>query len=349
MDYYLFGNSGLRVSPLCLGTMTFGKDWGWGSSEETSTEIFDTFVEAGGNFIDTANVYTDGSSEKILADLIAKDRDHIVLATKYSLSNTTHNPNKSGNHRKNLVQSVEQSLKRLNTDYIDLLWVHAWDFTTPVAEVMRALDDLVRAGKVMYIGISDTPAWVISRANTMAELRGWTSFIGNQLEYNLTERTPERELIPMSLSMNIGMVAWSPLAAGILTGKYLKEESSKGARMEGATSYRLNDKNNIIAQTVVDIANDLGCSPAQLALKWIWDRGVIPIIGARTSDQLKDNLASLALEIPTEAHARLDEVSAISLGFPHDFVLRPGAQKMIYGDMIQRIHGIQNPNLSNDY
>lgn len=346
MNYQLFGRSGLRVSPLCLGTMTFGEDWGWGSSEETSKQIFDTFVEAGGNFIDTADVYTEGSSERILADLIAADRDYIVLATKYTLSNTTHNPNKSGNHRKNLVQSVEQSLRRLKTDYIDLLWVHAYDHLTPIDEMMRALDDLVRQGKILYIGMSDAPAWVTARANTMAELRGWTPFIGSQLEYNLTERTPERDLLPMAKELGIGTVAWSPLSAGVLTGKYLKNRGEgSGGRMEGANTYRFNERYDRIAQTVVDVAGEMGVSPAQVALAWINAQGVIPIIGARKLDQLKDNIKSLEVTIPEAQMQKLNEVSAIELGFPHDFVLRPGAQKMIYGDMVHRIEGNKNPNL----
>lgn len=349
MHYHLFGNSGLRVSPLCLGTMTFGKDWGWGSTEAESKAIFDAFLEAGGNFLDTADVYTEGSSERILGDLIQAERDHIVLATKYTLSNTTKNPNKSGNHRKNLVQSVEASLKRLQTDYIDLLWVHAYDYLTPIEEMMRALDDLVRAGKVLYVGISDAPAWVISRANTIAEFRGWTPFIGNQLEYNLTERTPERDLLPMSQALNIGVVAWSPLAAGILTGKYLGNKGKgSGGRMEGTTSYRLNEKNDLIASKVVDLAKEMGTSPAQLSLAWLLHKGIIPIIGARKMDQLKDNLASLGLKLPVEVIQQLDEVSAIDLGFPHDFVLRPGAQKMIYGDMVKQIRGNGNPHLKLD-
>jgi aryl-alcohol dehydrogenase-like predicted oxidoreductase len=349
MQYELFGRSGLRVSPICLGTMTFGKDWGWGSTEAESKAIFDAFLEAGGNFIDTANVYTEGSSERILADLIRADRDHIVLGTKYTLSNTTHNPNKSGNHRKNLVQSVEHSLRRLDTDYIDLLWVHAYDFLTPIEEMMRALDDLVRQGKVLYVGISDAPAWVIARANTLAEWRDWTPFIGNQLEYNLTERTPERELLPMSDTLGLGVVAWSPLAAGILTGKYNRQDGEgSGGRMEGTTSYRLNERNYAIAEVVVEVAKELGASPAQVSLAWLRHRQVIPIIGARTLDQLKDNLGALDVTLPPPAIQRLEDISAIELGFPHDFVLRPGAQKMIYGDMVQQIKGNKNPNFRYD-
>ena len=344
MKYRLLGNSGLRVSPLCLGTMTFGEDWGWGSSQETSKAIFDAFLEAGGNFIDTANVYTEGSSETILSDLIQADRDHIVLATKYTLSNTTHNPNKSGNHRKNLIQSVEKSLKRLKTDYIDVLYVHAWDFTTPVEEVMRSLDDLVRQGKVFYIGISDTPAWIVSMANTWANDHALTPFIVNQIEYNLTERAPERDLLPMSKHLNLGVVAWSPLATGILTGKYLKDDIS-GTRNEAKTSYRFNERNEQIVREVVNIANELGISPARLALAWLLHKGVMPIIGARKLHQLEDNLGAVDVVLTADQMKRLDEVSTIELGFPHDFVLRPGAQKMIYGDMVNQIEGIKNDNL----
>lgn len=344
MNYKLLGNSGLRVSPLCLGTMTFGEDWGWGSSKETSKIIFDKFLEAGGNFIDTANVYTEGSSEKILADLIQADRDHIVLATKYTLSNTTHNPNKSGNHRKNLFQSVEHSLKRLKTDYIDILFLHAWDFTTPVEEVMRSLDDLVRQGKVFYVGISDAPAWVVAMANTWAKANALSPFIVNQIEYNLTERTPERDLLPMSKELDIGVVAWSPLATGILTGKYLNDDIG-GTRNEAKTSYRFNERNNQIVREVVKIAEELAVSPARLSLAWLLHKNVIPIIGARKLHQLEDNLGAVDVQLTQEQMNRLDEVSKIELGFPHDFVLRNGARKMIYGDLSHKIEGIKNENI----
>jgi aryl-alcohol dehydrogenase-like predicted oxidoreductase len=346
MNYQLFGRSGLRVAPLCLGTMTFGEDWGWGSNRETSKKIFDAYLEAGGNFIDTADVYTEGSSEKMLGEFIQAERDYIVLATKYTLSNTTKDPNRSGNHRKNMVQSVEASLKRLQTDYIDLLWVHAYDFLTPVEEMMRALDDLVRQGKVLYLGISDAPAWITARANTMAEQRGWTPFIGSQLEYNLTERTPERDLLPMAEALGIGTVAWSPLSAGLLTGKYQQDKGEgSGGRMEGADTYRFNDRNFAIVDVVLEEAKKLDISPAQLSLAWILSKGVLPIIGARKIEQLEDNLKSVSVELPADTLQRLDEASAIELGFPHDFVLRSGAQKMIYGGMVDQISGNRNPNL----
>ncbi|HKK78517.1 MAG TPA: aldo/keto reductase [Phaeodactylibacter sp.] len=346
MKYHLFGRSGLRVSPLCLGTMTFGEDWGWGSNRETSKAIFDTFLKAGGNFIDTADVYTEGSSEEMLGDFIQAERDYIVLATKYTLSNTTKDPNRSGNHRKNLVQSVEASLKRLKTGYIDLLWVHAYDFLTPIEEMMRALDDLVRQGKVLYVGISDAPAWVTARANTLAELKDWSPFIGSQLEYNLTERSPERELLPMARELGLGTVAWSPLSAGLLTGKYQKDRGKgSGGRMEGADTYRFNERNFEIVDAVLEESKKLGISPAQLSLAWILHQGVFPIVGARKLSQLEDNLGAMDAAIPEDSLQRLDEASRIELGFPHDFVLRSGAQKMIYGGMVDQIEGNKNPNL----
>lgn len=226
MRYKILGKSGLRVSELCLGTMTFGEDWGAflrGASKEDSKEIFDLFVEAGGNFIDTANNYQNGTSEKYVGELIASEREKFVLATKYTLTTNPNDPNASGSHRKNLLQSVNASLKRLNTAYIDMLWVHAWDYMTPIEELMRSLDDLIRSGKVLYVGMSDAPAWVVAQANTMSELQGWSPFIGLQIMYSLMERSPERDLLPMARNLDIGVTAWSPLGGGVLSGKYSNE------------------------------------------------------------------------------------------------------------------------------
>jgi aryl-alcohol dehydrogenase-like predicted oxidoreductase len=213
--------------------MTFGDDWGWGSAKDEARKVYDAFREAGGNFIDTANLYTNGSSESFLGEFMEGHRRSIVLATKYTNAAPGPDPNAAGNQRKNMIQSVEASLKRLRTDYIDLYWVHIWDQITPVEEVMRGLDDLVRQGKVLYAGISDAPAWWIAQANTLANLRGWSLFVGLQIEYSLIERTVERELIPMARAMNIGVTAWSPLAGGILTGKYHGQGSSESGRMSG--------------------------------------------------------------------------------------------------------------------
>ncbi|MGB6449882.1 MAG: aldo/keto reductase, partial [Steroidobacteraceae bacterium] len=220
MRYRLLGNSGLRVSELCLGTMTFGDDWGWGAGTEAAKVIYDAYREAGGNFIDTANLYTNGTSERLLGEFMQGHRESLVLATKYGNAAPGSDPNAAGNHRKSMVQAVEASLKRLKTDYIDLYWLHIWDQMTPLEEIMRGFDDLARAGKILYAGISDAPAWWIARGNTVAELRGWTQFVGLQIEYSLLERTPERELLPMAHALGLGVTAWSPLAGGMLTGKY---------------------------------------------------------------------------------------------------------------------------------
>ena len=214
MRYRLLGKSGLRVSELCLGTMTFGEDWGWGSSKDESRQVLDAFLEAGGNFIDTANVYTNGTSETLLGEFLKGDRDRAVLATKYTNAMPGTDPNAGGNQRKNMMRSVEASLKRLQTDYIDLYWLHIWDKMTPIEEVMRAFDDLVRQGKILHAGVSDMAAWAVARANTLAELRGWTPFVGLQIEYSLIERTVERELLPMAEALGLGVTAWSPLAGG---------------------------------------------------------------------------------------------------------------------------------------
>ena len=323
MRYKLLGNSGLRVSEICLGTMSFGEDFGWGISEPESRQIFDAFVEAGGNFIDTANeVYNGGSSEKFLGEFIATDRDRIVLSTKYTDSLPTKDPNRAGNQRKNMVQSLERSLKRLNTDYIDLFWLHSWDFVTPVEEIMRAFDDLVRAGKVLYIGIADAPAWIIARANTLAQLRGWTPFVATQIEYSLVERTPERELLPMAQELNIGVIAWSVLASGILLKEKAPNEHPlpEAVHLHKAGFGELTNCEFAIASLVQQIAQEIGCTPAQVAINWVRSKGIIPILGANKLSQLQADLACLDFQLSTEQLRELDDVSTIELGFPHDFL-----------------------------
>ena len=237
MRYKLFGKSGLRVSELCLGTMTFGEDWGWGGSREECRNMFEAYAEAGGNFIDTANHYTNGTSETFVGEFIAQDRQRFVLSTKYTLNGRPSDPNGGGNHRKSMIQALDASLKRLGTDYIDIYWLHAWDFMTPIEEVMRALDDLVRAGKVLYVGISDSPAWVIARANMLAELRGWSPFVGLQVPYSLIERTPEREFLPMAQSLDIAVCAWGAIGGGVLTGE-VSRCRRRGRPGRGAFRYR---------------------------------------------------------------------------------------------------------------
>ena len=351
MQYKLLGKSGLRVSELCLGTMTFGEDWGWGSSKEESKKIYDVFREAGGNFIDTANVYTNGTSEKFLSEFIASEREAIVLATKYTNGFGDDNPNSGGNQRKNMVQSVEASLKRLNTDYIDVFWLHAWDFMTPPEEVMRAFDDLVRAGKVLYIGISDAPAWVVAQCNTLAELRGWTQFIGLQVEYSLIQRTPERELLPMAHTLDIGVTAWSPLASGWLTGKYTKSNFAGEDRrldnemMEGFVDK--SDRNTKIAQTVDKVAEHIGKSSSQVALAWLLSKGAIPIVGARKVSHLKDNLQCIDVKLSPEQIKQLEDVSKIELGFPHDFFQADMVKNFVYNGKFEQIHNHRYSQLNN--
>ncbi|MFH1893264.1 MAG: aldo/keto reductase [Candidatus Zixiibacteriota bacterium] len=342
MRYKLFGRSGLRVSELCLGTMTFGEEWGWGSSKDESKQVFDAFVETGGNFIDTANRYTEGTSEKFVGEFVGSDRERFVIATKYTLRERANDVNSSGNHRKNMVQSLEASLKRLGTDYIDLYWVHAWDYLTPVEEVMRALDDMVRAGKLLYIGVSDTPAWIVSQANTLASLRGWTPFTGLQIEYSLVERTPERELLPMAKSLDIAVTPWSILGAGILSGKYNDRNrqtlQSADARLS-EKSIKLNERNLEIAAEVKTIADEIGCTPSQVAIKWLQQQPglIIPIIGARTLKQLKDNIGCLEIQLTGEHLLRLDDVSMIDLGFPHEFLSKDNIRELVQGDRFRDI------------
>ena len=330
MKYKLLGRSGLRVSEICLGTMTFGEEWGWGADKKTSKAIFDHYANLGGNFIDTANRYTEGTSEKYVGEFVKADRDHFVIATKYTLFDKPNDLNYAGNHRKNMMRSVEGSLKRLNTDFIDLFWVHMWDSTTPIDEVMKGLEDLVSQGKVHYIGISDTPAWIVSRANTMAEWRGWAKFIALQIEYSLLQRTPERDLIPMAESLGLAVTPWAPLGGGALTGKYLKGEDAGRVKAE---STRRSERSNEIAKVVVELAAEMGVSPAQLATRWTMQKShtSIPIVGARRLDQIADSLKAAEMDIPVEVLEKLDEASAIELGFPHDFLRQDGVKHVSFG------------------
>ena len=346
MRYRLLGNSGLRVSEAALGTMTFGEEWGWGTPKDESRKVYDAFRDAGGNFLDTANLYTNGASELFLGEFMKGHRPSMVLATKYTNSSPGTDPNAAGNQRKNMVQAVEASLKRLQTDYIDLYWVHIWDQLTPVEEVMRGLDDLVRAGKVLYLGISDAPAWWIAQANTLASLRGWSQFIGLQIEYSLIERTVERELIPMAKALNIGVTAWSPLAGGVLTGKYHDQGSSdqKGEQAR-LSSEMMKDflpeqkRAERVVAAVKSVANEAGRSLAQVALAWLSSRPVpvIPIIGARKLSQLEDNLASFDLTLSTDQVKTLDEASGIEVGFPYSMYEKELPRTFMYGGMEKQI------------
>lgn len=347
MNYQLFGKTGLRVADFCLGTMTFGEEWGWGSSKEEARKIYEYYRGQGGNFIDTANIYTNGTSEQFVGQFLSGHRDEMVLATKYTNAAAGTNPNAGGNQRKSMMAAVEASLKRLKTDYIDLYWMHIWDQMTPVEEVMRAFDDLVRQGKVLYVGVSDAPAWWVAEANTMAELCRWTCFAGLQIEYNLIERTPERELLPMAKAFGLTITAWSPLAGGLLTGKYLdgeskgesKGEASRLAR-EGLEAMRKDKAHeDRVAQAVLALSKKLGVSAAQVALAWLRYAGVpvIPIIGAKKLSQLEDNLNSAKVELGADDLKVLNEASDIKLGFPHDFYRLPMVSSFVYGGLRDRI------------
>jgi aryl-alcohol dehydrogenase-like predicted oxidoreductase len=331
--------------------MTFGDDWGWGAAKDEARKVYDAFREAGGNFIDTANIYTNGTSESFLGEFMQGHRQSVVMATKYANAVPGKDPNAAGNHRKNMMQSAEASLKRLQTDHIDLYWVHVWDQLTPVEEVMRGLDDLVRAGKVLYVGISDAPAWWIAQANTLAYLRGWSPFIGLQIEYSLIERTVERELIPMAKALNVGVTAWSPLAGGVLTGKYHGHgPSDAGGDQRGEPGGRMSSemmkgflpepqRADRVVAAVKKVANEVDRSLAQVALAWLRSRPVpvIPIIGARKLSQLQDNLASFDLTLSSDQVGRLDEASRIELGFPYNLYEKELPRTFMYGGMGDQI------------
>jgi aryl-alcohol dehydrogenase-like predicted oxidoreductase len=343
--YVTLGRSGLRVSPFCLGTMTFGQEWGWGSTPEDSSKIFDRYFELGGNFIDTANVYTKGHSEKIIGDHLKDSpskRQRTVIATKFFGSMLNGDPNSGGAGRKGLIAACEESLRRLQTDYIDLYWMHCWDPHTPIEETMRALDDLVAAGKIRYIGFSDTPAWKVMEAQMTAKFRGWAPLVALQLEYSLLERTIEGELIPLALEHGLGVTPWSPLKSGVLSGKYTRANAGKvqAARGEWATS-ALTEKNYDVIDAMIKIAKEVDSTPARVALSWVQNRpGVTStIIGARTMPQLEDNLAALDLKLKPEQIKLLTELTEPQLNFPYNFVKNAAA----FSSSGTLINGVQAP------
>lgn len=350
LDHFVtLGRSGLRVSPLCLGTMTFGQDWGWGSAPEESAGILDRYLDVGGNFIDTANLYTKGHSEKIIGDHLGKarsKRQRSVIATKFFGSMLTGDPNSGGSGRKAVAAACEESLRRLQTDYIDLYWMHCWDKNTPIEETMRALDDLVAAGKIRYIGFSDTPAWKVMEAQMIARFRGWTPLIALQLEYSLLERTIEGELVPMALEHGLGVTPWSPLKSGVLSGKYTRANAGqvKADRGEWATS-ALTEKAYAVIDELVKISKELESTPARVAISWAQHRPSIAstIIGARTLKQLADNLAALDVRLTTQHEERLNALTAPTLNFPYDFVNRGAARFSSSGTTINGVTAEVNP------
>ncbi len=322
--YVTLGRSGLRVSPLCLGTMTFGLDWGWGSSPEDSKKIIDAYINRGGNFLDTANIYTKGHSEKIIGDHVGRHsakRDRLVLATKFLGNMFPGDPNSGGSHRKAIVGALEESLRRLQTDYIDLYWMHFHDRHTPIDETMRTLDELVRAGKVRYIGFSDTPAWLCARAQTLAEFKNWTPLVALQIEYSLLERTVEGDLVPMARELGMGVTPWSPLKGGVLSGKYTRDHQPPAGRGEWVSNH-LKARAFDIIDVLIRVGKEAKITPAQVALAWVQSRPGVSssIIGARTMDQLTDNLGALEVKLSPEHTTALDEASKVVQAFPHEFL-----------------------------
>ena len=327
MHYRILGRSGLRVSELCLGTMTFGDDWGWGADRAESRCIFEEFAGRGGNFVDTSNNYTNGTSEELVGELVEHDRDRFVVATKYSLTIAPDDPNAGGNHRKSLVRSLEQSLRRLRTGYVDLLWLHMRDAFTPIEDAVRPLDDQVRLGKVLHVGISDSPAWLAAQATTLAELRGWSPFVALQIPYSLAGREPERELLPMAAALGLAVTPWGVLEAGALTGKPAAErrwpEDAVGPAIDKVVS---------ALRTVAEKAD---ATPAQVAIAWLLHPTgpptIVPIVGARTADQLAANLGALDVRLEPDHLAELDAAGRPDLGFPRSFLESDGVRRLIHG------------------
>lgn len=337
MRYNLFGRSGLRVSELCLGTMNFGNP-DWGIDAAASHAILDAYAAEGGNFIDTAHIYADGESERLVGQFLQADRDHFVVATKYTPS-MGKDILKAGNSRRMMMRCVEESLKRLGTDYIDLFYIHMWDFTTPLDEVMRGFEDLVSSGKVVYVAASDLPAWQISRANMLADLRGWAPFIGIQVEYSLARRTPERDLLPMAQELDLGVVAWAPLAGGALAG-------GKGPR-SAIRAARSSPQVQAVATCVAEVAAQTGLSASQVALAALRQLGrhprVLPIVGASSVDQLQANMACLDVVLDQEHMAKLDKASRVDLGFPHEFLASPAILQLTTGNNADRFDNHRAP------
>jgi aryl-alcohol dehydrogenase-like predicted oxidoreductase len=348
LDHYVtLGRSGLRVSPLCLGAMTFGEDLGWGSSVEESQAIMDRYIEHGGNFIDTANFYTKSHSEKIIGDHIgrhASRRDRLVIATKFSGNLYPGDPNGGGSGRKSIISACENSLRRLQTDYIDLYWLHNWDVHTPIDETMAALDDLVRSGKVRYVGVSDTPAWKIAEANVTARFRGWSAFIGLQIEYSLLERSVEQELMPMAGEFGLGVTPWSPLKSGALSGKYTRANHGEERRDRAFLEFFLNERTYALIDVLAGIATAHDSTVARVALAWLRVQPGVSstIIGARRISQLEDNLRSLEVSLTPEELARLDTLTKPTFGFPQS--MQPMFPSIHHGGAT--VNGVHAPTSS---
>ncbi|MGW6143987.1 aldo/keto reductase [Streptomyces sp. NPDC055140] len=328
MRYTTFGHrTGLRVSEYALGTANFGTGWGAGAEPDEARRIFDRFAEAGGTFLDTADTYQFGESEELTGKLVSADRDHFVLATKFTLGAAPQpSISRTGNSRKNMVASVEASLKRLGTDYIDLLWVHFPDQLTPMEEILRGLDDLVSSGKIHHAALSNFPAWRVSRAVTLADLKNWAPVVGIQNEYSLVERSADRELLPMAESLGLGAALWSPLGGGLLTGKYRRSTEGRLTDLGAVIHTESTDQKTAIIDAVLAIAEETGVTPAQVAVAWVRERAarsatsLVPIIGPRNLTQLDSYLGALDVQLTPQQFARLTDVSAVPLGAPHEAI-----------------------------
>ncbi|MHB8208927.1 aldo/keto reductase [Mucilaginibacter sp.] len=346
MEYTVFGSkSGLRVAEYGLGTANFGTGWGHGSDFQGAEEIFDAYLNAGGNLIDTGDSYQFGQSEQILGELISAERLNLVVSTKYTFGSEKQGGIlRSGNSRKNMIQAVEASLKRLKTDYIDIYWAHLSDGQTPIEEILRGFDDLVRAGKILYSGFSNFPAWRISAASQIATLKELAPVTGIQIEYSLMERSADRELLPMAESLGLGVAFWSPLAGGTLTGKYRQNSEDPNTRLATiGVVIRKEDseKQTLILDTVSKIADELGVTMLDVALAWVRQKhdqsflSTVTILGPRTVQQLTDNLASLNVSLSADQMTELNDISALKLGYPYDLI--NGAQKRIFGATDERV------------
>lgn len=337
MRYRLLGRTGLRVSELVLGAMTFGDDVSWGADRATSARLVEEYLDAGGNTIDTAVNYRDGDSERAVGEILGDRRDRLVLCTKYTVTRDGSDPNASGNSRKNLRLSLDTSLRRLKTDHIDVYYVHIWDHNTPLEETMRALDDAVTAGKILYTGISDTPAWAVARANTLAEWRDWTPFAALQVRYSLADRDAERELIPAAEALGLSVTAWGPLGGGLLSGKFSAGAPTQTGTRVDPTSITAGQR--ALITTLDDVAQEIGASPAQVAIAWTMarSRAVHPILGARDLDQLTDNLGALDVVLDDLAVDRLNAATEFQVGFPSNFIAE--TQQFVYGDAGRLVDG----------
>ena len=344
MKHVLFGRSGLRVSELCLGGLQFGDPVLPTADAQETRAILDTFAEAGGTFIDTADFYAAGESEKLIGEFIRSDRDQFTIASKYS-NTRSGDLMKAGNSRKNMMRCVEDSLNRLGVECIDVYYLHIWDYTTPWDEILRGLDDLVRGGKIHYAAISDTPAWEIARANTIADLRGWAPFIGIQINYNLMERTAERELLPMARALDLGVAVWGPLGGGVLTGRYGKAAAGQEPPLRRKPE-KVSERGRALGDLVAAMAQARGSSPAQVALSWVRSRtqygSIIPILGPRTRAQLVDTLEARNVMLDAAELKRLDDATRIEMGFPHAMINMPNARGLVHGQQSERLSGHRN-------